>query len=66
MRTGSRNRAELVHEWREQEPGEVEEVGASAGREPLVSAIAEDGTDGTPPMAGGRPGSSLLMFLLSV
>lgn len=57
---------ELVHEWKEQESGEVEEVGAGAGRGPLVSAIAEDGTDGTPPMAGGRPGSSLLVFLLSV
>lgn len=32
----------------------------------LIPAIAEDGTDGAPPMSGGRPGSSLLMFLLSV
>lgn len=44
----------------------MEEVGASAGRGPVAPAIAEDGTDGTPPMAGGRPGSSLLMFPLCV
>lgn len=54
------NRA--VHEWRAGAWGSRRSGNQCREGASVIPAIAEDGTDGAPPMSGGRPGSFLLMF----